>query len=63
LEAIITGMQATLHQVPMTYEQLADAIAAHVHILKLGDLLQSGCAALLKPSLTRAAQNLYFEKL
>jgi hypothetical protein len=53
LEAIIEGVAATLHDVPMTREELAHAVAERAQISKLQELLRSGWGALLKPSAFR----------
>lgn len=53
LEATIEGVAATLHDTPMTREELAHAVAERAHTPKLGELLCSGWGTLLKPSAFR----------
>lgn len=53
LEAIIEGVAATLHETPMTRDELAHAVAQRAHNPKLQDLLRSGWGALVKPSAFR----------
>lgn len=53
LDAIIEGIPKTLNDVPMTREQLADALANRARKPKLREVLLSGWGALLKPSAFR----------
>jgi len=53
LDAIIEGIPKTLSDVPMTREQLADALAKRARQPKLREVLLSGWGALLKPSAFR----------
>ncbi|HET7090701.1 MAG TPA: hypothetical protein VFL17_18870 [Anaerolineae bacterium] len=53
LDAIIEGIPQTLNDVPMTREQLADALAKRARKPKLREVLLSGWGALLKPSAFR----------
>lgn len=53
LDAIIEGIPKTLNDVPMTREQLADALAKRARKPKLREVLLSGWGALLKPSAFR----------
>ena len=53
LDAIIEGIPKTLSDVPMTREQLAEAIARRARKPNLREVLRSGWGALLKPSAAR----------
>lgn len=53
LDAIIEGIPPTLTDVPMTREQLADAIAKRAGNPQLREVLLSGWGALLKPAAFR----------
>ncbi len=53
LEAIMEGVADTLHDVPMTREELAHAVAERAQNPKLQELLRSGWGVLLKPSAFR----------